>query len=88
MTVAAAALATVRGHSQRRSCGRRQRRAVVVEAYLAAWNAHDSAKAASYFADDVVYYDASVGKPIKGRMPPRPASSTISSRPCPTPSGR
>ncbi|HWK68677.1 MAG TPA: ester cyclase [Rhizobiaceae bacterium] len=39
----------------------------VVEAYLAAWNAHDSAKAASHFADNVVYYDASVGKPVEGR---------------------
>ena len=39
----------------------------VVDAYLAAWNAHNSAKAASYFADDVVYYDASVGSPVKGR---------------------
>ncbi|PBB86443.1 ester cyclase [Mesorhizobium sp. WSM3876] len=39
----------------------------VVEAYVAAWNAHDSAKAASYFADDVTYYDASVGKPVVGR---------------------
>src|SRR5262245_11337418 len=39
----------------------------VVEAYLAAWNAHDSAKAADYFADDVVYYDASVGTPVKGK---------------------
>jgi steroid delta-isomerase-like uncharacterized protein len=39
----------------------------VVEAYLAAWNAHDSAKAASFFADNVVYYDASVGTPIEGR---------------------
>ena len=39
----------------------------VVQAYLAAWNAHDSAKAASFFADNVVYYDASVGKPIEGR---------------------
>ena len=39
----------------------------VVQAYLAAWNAHDSAKAAGYFADNVVYYDASVGKPIEGR---------------------
>jgi hypothetical protein len=37
-----------------------------VEAYLAAWNAHDSAKAAEYFADDVTYYDASVGKPVNG----------------------
>ena len=39
----------------------------VVKAYVAAWNAHDSAKAAGYFADKVVYYDASVGKPIEGR---------------------
>lgn len=39
----------------------------VVEAYLAAWNAHDSAKAAEHFADNVVYYDASVGKPVEGK---------------------
>src|SRR5258708_867906 len=39
----------------------------VVQAYLAAWNAHDWAKAAGFFADNVVYYDASVGKPIEGR---------------------
>ncbi|MDK1375040.1 MULTISPECIES: ester cyclase [unclassified Sinorhizobium] len=39
----------------------------VVAAYLAAWNAHDSSKAASYFADDVAYYDASVGKPVNGK---------------------
>ncbi|BCH27417.1 hypothetical protein MesoLjLc_73030 [Mesorhizobium sp. L-8-10] len=39
----------------------------VVEEYLAAWNAHDSARAAAFLADDVVYYDASVGKPIEGR---------------------
>lgn len=39
----------------------------VVKAYVEAWNAHDSAKAAGYFADKVVYFDASVGKPIEGR---------------------
>ena len=39
----------------------------VVEAYLAAWNAHDSAKAAEHFAADVVYYDSSVGKPAEGK---------------------
>lgn len=39
----------------------------VVKAYVAAWNEHDSAKAAGYFADKVVYYDASVGKPIEGK---------------------
>ena len=38
----------------------------VVEEYLAAWNAHDAARAASYFAEDVTYYDASVGEPITG----------------------
>ncbi|AWC22644.1 putative ester cyclase [Aminobacter sp. MSH1] len=39
----------------------------VVEAYLAAWNAHDSAKAAEHLADNVTYYDASVGKPVEGK---------------------
>lgn len=39
----------------------------IVEAYVAAWNAHDSAKAAEYFADNVVYFDASLGKPAEGK---------------------
>jgi len=39
----------------------------VVKAYVAAWNEHDSTKAASYFADNVVYYDASVGTPVEGK---------------------
>jgi steroid delta-isomerase-like uncharacterized protein len=38
----------------------------VVEEYLAAWNAHDAGQAASFFAEDVTYYDASVGEPIVG----------------------
>jgi steroid delta-isomerase-like uncharacterized protein len=41
--------------------------ASVVKDYLAAWNAYDIDKAASYFADDVVYYDASVGTPVEGK---------------------
>jgi steroid delta-isomerase-like uncharacterized protein len=39
----------------------------VVERYMAAWNAHDAAKAASYMTDDVEYYDASTPAPQKGR---------------------
>ncbi len=39
----------------------------VVQAYLAAWNTHDSAAAASHMTDDVSYYDASVGEAIVGR---------------------
>jgi steroid delta-isomerase-like uncharacterized protein len=35
--------------------------------YLAAWNEHDATKAANFLAEDVVYFDASVGKPINGR---------------------
>lgn len=38
----------------------------IVKDYLAAWNAKDIDKAASYFADDVTYYDASVGTPVEG----------------------
>lgn len=39
----------------------------IVKAYVAAWNAHDIDKAGSYFADDVTYYDASVGVPVEGK---------------------
>ncbi len=39
----------------------------VVQSYLAAWNAHDSAAAAAFMSDDVRYYDASVGTPVEGR---------------------
>ena len=45
--------------------------ASVVKDYLAAWNAYDIDKAASYFADDVVYYDAS------SYTEPIPLDSTI-----------
>ena len=41
--------------------------AALAEAYLAAWNAKDAEKAASYFAEDVEYFDATVGEPQKGR---------------------
>jgi uncharacterized protein (TIGR02246 family) len=39
----------------------------VVDGYMAGWNAHDATRAASYFTDDVVYYDASVGIPQVSR---------------------
>ncbi|MBI3554422.1 MAG: SgcJ/EcaC family oxidoreductase [Elusimicrobia bacterium] len=38
-----------------------------VDSYMAAWNAHDAAKAAAFFADDGVYFDTTVGTPQKGR---------------------
>lgn len=39
----------------------------VVDGYMAAWNAHDSAAAAEFLAEGAVYYDASVGTPVEGR---------------------
>ncbi|GAA0491861.1 MULTISPECIES: ester cyclase [Tatumella] len=39
----------------------------IVKAYMAAWNQHHAHQAASYFAPQGVYYDASVGKPVTGR---------------------
>jgi steroid delta-isomerase-like uncharacterized protein len=39
----------------------------VVDAYMAAWNAHDATKAAGYMTDDVEYYDASTPALQKGR---------------------
>jgi len=47
--------------------GRAADAAATVEAYVAAWNAHDAAAAADYLADNVEYYDASVGEAQKGR---------------------
>jgi steroid delta-isomerase-like uncharacterized protein len=38
----------------------------LVDAYMAQWNAHDLNKAAAFFAQDVVYFDASVGTPATG----------------------
>jgi steroid delta-isomerase-like uncharacterized protein len=38
----------------------------IVADYMAAWNAHDAVKAASFFAADGVYLDASVGTPQVG----------------------
>lgn len=42
--------------------------AKVVYGYLAAWNFHSIDRAARYFADDVVYFDASVGTPVQGKL--------------------
>lgn len=39
----------------------------VVKAYVGAWNAHSVDNAVGYFADDVVYFDASVGEPVNGK---------------------
>ena len=41
--------------------------AEVAKGYLAAWNAKDADKAASFFADDVEYLDVTVGEMQKGR---------------------
>jgi steroid delta-isomerase-like uncharacterized protein len=35
--------------------------------YMAAWNAHDAQRAGSFFADDAIYVDATVGAPQRGR---------------------
>lgn len=42
--------------------------AQIARDYMAAWNAHDADKAASFFAEDGVYFDASVGTPQEGRQ--------------------
>ncbi|MFN8651875.1 MAG: ester cyclase [Gemmatimonadales bacterium] len=39
----------------------------VVDRYMAGWNAHDAAQAASSLTDDVIYYDATVGVPQVSR---------------------
>lgn len=39
----------------------------VISSYMAAWNAHSASQAARYLAEDVVYYDAATGSPVKGK---------------------
>ena len=43
----------------------------VVDGYMAAWNAHDVDKAASFLADDAIYFDATVGTPQNGKVAAR-----------------
>ncbi|MBF7730638.1 ester cyclase [Pseudomonas sp. N040] len=43
----------------------------LIDGYMAAWNAHDAEKASSFFAEDGVYFDATVGTPQKGRVAAR-----------------
>ncbi|WP_375737558.1 ester cyclase [Pseudomonas boanensis] len=43
----------------------------IVDGYMAAWNAHDVDKAATFLTEDAVYFDATVGTPQKGRAAAR-----------------
>ncbi len=43
----------------------------VIDGYMAAWNAHDAEKASTFFAEDGVYFDATVGTPQQGRIAAR-----------------
>ncbi|MDF2765433.1 MAG: hypothetical protein K0S81_2427 [Rhodospirillales bacterium] len=51
--------------------------AEVAEGYLAAWNAKDVEKAASYYADDVEYFDVTLGEAHKGRDEAREVVQTF-----------
>ncbi|MDH4581144.1 ester cyclase [Pseudomonas sp. BN415] len=43
----------------------------IVDGYMAAWNAHDVDKAASFLAEDAEFFDATVGTPQQGRAAAR-----------------
>ena len=43
----------------------------IVDGYMAAWNAHDAEQAATYLAEDAVYFDATVGTPQNGKAAAR-----------------
>ncbi|SDP07955.1 ester cyclase [Desulforhopalus singaporensis] len=38
----------------------------VLDSYIAGWNSHDAATCASHFDKEIVFYDATVGKPVSG----------------------
>jgi steroid delta-isomerase-like uncharacterized protein len=39
----------------------------IIADYIAAWNAHDPERAGSFFSDDAVYLDVTMGAPQQGR---------------------
>ena len=43
----------------------------IVDGYMAAWNAHDAEQAATFLAEDAVYFDATVGTPQNGKAAAR-----------------
>ncbi len=43
----------------------------IVDGYMAAWNAHDADQAATFLAEDAVYFDATVGTPQNGKSAAR-----------------
>jgi steroid delta-isomerase-like uncharacterized protein len=43
----------------------------IVDGYMAAWNAHDADQAATFLAEDAVYFDATVGTPQNGKAAAR-----------------
>ena len=43
----------------------------VIDSYMAAWNAKDAEKAATYFSEDGEYFDVTVGTSQKGRVAAR-----------------
>jgi steroid delta-isomerase-like uncharacterized protein len=53
-------------HGQNGQSGKGSDPIAVVDAYMAAWNSHDSSRVEAFFADDVVYFDTTVGTPQRG----------------------
>ena len=43
----------------------------IIQNYMAAWNEHNPDKAATYLADDAVFYDVTVGTPQQGKIAAR-----------------
>jgi steroid delta-isomerase-like uncharacterized protein len=43
----------------------------IVDGYMAAWNVHDAEQAATFLAEDAVYFDATVGTPQNGKAAAR-----------------
>ena len=56
----------------------------VIYSYLAAWNFHSVERAARYLADDVIYFDASVGTPVEGKGAATSGVVANFIMPCPT----
>lgn len=56
----------------------------IVDGYMAAWNAHDADQAATFLAEDAVYFDATVGTPQNGKAAARDNVIKVFVAPCRT----
>ena len=68
VVVTVVTLSVFTANSQDENSSKRPDAVAIVDAYMAAWNAHNVVKVESFLADDIVYVDGTAEAPQKGRV--------------------